>query len=257
MTAAVVQPTAALLIIGDEILSGRTQDANLAHIAKTLGAAGIAMREARVVPDVEARIVEALNALRAAYTYVFTTGGIGPTHDDITAASVAKAFGRPFGRNPEAERRLVAYYNDSPNDLNAMRLRMADMPADVDALIDNPASAAPGFVIGNVYVLPGVPRIMQAMLDGVVAKLEGGPRTLSRTVTVFTGEGEIAADLAAIQTDHPDLSIGSYPFMRHSRYGTSIVFRGIDQAGIDRAAEALLAVTRRMGVETSEDVGAS
>lgn len=251
------QPTAALLIIGDEILSGRTQDANLAYIAKTLGTVGIAMREARVVPDIEAKIVDALDALRAEYTYVFTTGGIGPTHDDITAASIAKAFKRPFGRNSEAERRLAAYYADRPGDLNAMRLRMADMPEGVDALIDNPASAAPGFVIGNVYVLPGVPRIMQAMLDGVVATLKGGPRTLNRTITVFAGEGEIAEDLAAIQDAHPELSIGSYPFMRHSRYGTSIVLRGIDKERIDHAAEALLAVTARMGVETSEDVGAS
>ena len=163
--------TACLIIIGNEILSGRTIDANLPHIAKVLGQVGIRLAEARVVADDEAAIVDAVNTCRARHTYVFTTGGIGPTHDDITAACIAKAFGRPFGRNPEAERRLLAFY--PPERVNEARMSMADMPEGVE-LIDNPVSVAPGFRIENVYVLAGVPKIMQAMLDLVLPKLEGG-----------------------------------------------------------------------------------
>ena len=251
-----VQPTAALLVIGNEILSGRTQDANLAHIAQALGRVGIRLAEARVVRDDETAIADAVNALRAAWDHVFTTGGIGPTHDDITAAAVARAFGRPFGRNTEALRRLEAYYGDVQGELNEMRLRMADTPDPVDALIDNPVSAAPGFRIANVYVLPGVPRIMQAMLDGVLAGLRGGPRLHVRTITVFRGEGDIAAELAQIQARHPEVEIGSYPFMRRGRFGTSIVFRALDSAERDAAAAELLAHCAAEGVASSEDVGA-
>ncbi len=229
--------TAALLIIGNEILSGRTQDANLAFIARELGEIGIRMAEVRIVPDIEAAIVDAVNALRARYSYVFTTGGIGPTHDDITSASIAKAFGRPFGRNPEAERRLRAFYPD-PAMLNEARLSMADMPDGVE-LIDNPVSAAPGFRIDNVYVLAGVPKIMQAMVDVLKPGLQGGAPLASRTVVVLAGEGDIAAALGAIQNDYPGIDIGSYPFLRRGSFGTSVVFRGTDLAALEAAVARL------------------
>jgi molybdenum cofactor synthesis domain-containing protein len=242
--------TACLIIIGNEILTGRTQDANLAHIATRLGDIGIRVTEARVIPDDEAVIVEAVNACRARHTYVFTTGGIGPTHDDITAASVAKAFGRPFGRNQEAERRLLAYY--PPERVNAARMRMADTPEGVE-LIDNPVSIAPGFRIENVHVLPGVPKIMQAMLDGVLPTLKGGAKVLSRAITVFAPEGDVAqGGLGDIQKDFPAVEIGSYPFWRPEGPGTTIVFRGTDEAQIAAAAEALLAMARRIGAETRQ-----
>ncbi|MGH6914997.1 MAG: competence/damage-inducible protein A, partial [Geminicoccales bacterium] len=173
--------TACLIIIGNEILSGRTVDANLPYVATALGSIGIRLAEARVVPDIEAEIADAVNACRGKHTYVFTTGGIGPTHDDITAASIAKAFGLPFGRNAEAERRLLAYY--PPERVNPARMKMADAPEGAE-LIDNPVSVAPGFRVENVYVLPGVPKIMQAMLDSLLPKLEGGARVLSRAITV-------------------------------------------------------------------------
>jgi molybdenum cofactor synthesis domain-containing protein len=173
--------TACLIIIGNEILSGRTVDANLPHVAKVLGQIGIRLAEARVVADDEAAIVDAVNACRARHTYVFTTGGIGPTHDDITAACIAKAFGRRLGRNPEDERRLLAFY--PPERVNEARMSMADMP-DGAELIDNPVSVAPGFRIENVFVLAGVPKIMQAMLDLVLPKLEGGVKIHARAATV-------------------------------------------------------------------------
>jgi molybdenum cofactor synthesis domain-containing protein len=241
--------TAAVIIIGNEILSGRTQDANLAWLAARLGGIGIQVREARVVPDEEAEIVRAVNECRARHDQVFTTGGIGPTHDDITAACVAKALGLPFGRHPEALRRLVAYY--PPERLNEARLKMADTPEGAE-LIDNPVSAAPGFRVENVYVLPGVPRIMQAMVDGLVPKLRGGPPVLSRTIVAFAPEGEIAKPLAEIQGHHPEVEIGSYPFMRFGQFGTSLVFRGTDRQRVDAAVEELLAWAEAAGVGTEE-----
>lgn len=244
MTQATV--TAALVIIGNEILSGRTQDANLAFLGRELNEAGIQLREVRVVPDEEAEIVTAVNDCRARYDHVFTTGGIGPTHDDITSACVAKAVGRPLIRHPEAERRLRAYY--PPEKLNEARLKMAETPEGAE-LIDNPVSVAPGFRVENVYVLPGVPSILQAMFAGLKPKLRGGAVVHSRTLTVFCPEGEIAAPLGRIQAEHRGLEIGSYPFMRQDRFGTSLVFRGIDQAEIGRAVDALLAVARERGIE--------
>ncbi len=246
--------TAALVIIGNEILSGRTVDANLPFIARELGEIGIRLAEVRVVADDEAAIVEAVNALRAKYTYVFTTGGIGPTHDDITAACVAKAFGRQLIRNPEAERRLRAYYKDSDIELNEARLRMANTPESAE-LIDNPVSAAPGFKVENVYVFAGVPRIMQAMFAMVRPELSGGPPQLSRAVVMFRPEGDVAAGLGEIQVRFPEVEIGSYPFMRRGRFGTTIVFRGTDRARIDAAAAALLELAARLGAETEEDAG--
>ena len=243
--------TACLIIIGNEILSGRTVDANLAYIAARLCEVGIRMAEARIVPDDEIAIVEAVNTCRARYSYVFTTGGIGPTHDDITAACVAKAFARRFERNHEAERRLLAYY--PPERVNEARMTMADMPEGVE-LIDNPISVAPGFRIENVYVLPGVPKIMQAMLDGLLSGLRGGAKVLSRAITVLAPEGDVAAaGLGDIQACFPALEIGSYPFWRPEGPGTTIVFRGTDQAQIDAAAAALLQLAAKIDAETREN----
>jgi molybdenum cofactor synthesis domain-containing protein len=251
MSAAEPPVTACLIIIGNEILSGRTVDANLSYVATRLGEIGIRMAEARIVPDDEAAIVEAINACRARHTYVFTTGGIGPTHDDITAASVAKAFGRRYERNREAERRLLAYY--PPERVNEARMSMADMPEGVE-LIDNPISVAPGFRIENVHVLPGVPKIMQAMLDGVLPTLKGGPVVHSRAVTVLAPEGDVAAaGLGDLQARFPMLEIGSYPFWRPEGPGTTIVLRGTEEAQIAAAAGELLELAARLGAETREN----
>jgi len=251
MSEASAPVTACLIIIGNEILSGRTVDANLPYIAQRLGAIGIRLAEVRIVADDEAAIVEALDACRARYRYVFTTGGIGPTHDDITAASVAKAFGRRYGRHPEAERRLLAYY--PPERVNAARMKMADMPEGAE-LIDNPVSVAPGFRVENVYVLPGVPKIMQAMLDGLLPTLQGGAKVLSRAITVYAPEGDVAnAGLGDLQARFPAVEIGSYPFFRPEGPGTTIVFRGTDQSQIDQAAAALLGLAAEIGAQTRED----
>ena len=238
--------TAAVLIIGDEVLSGRTQDRNLAFIAARLGQRGIRLREARVVADDEAAIVDAVNALRARYDHVFTTGGIGPTHDDITSASVAKAFGVPLIRNAEAVARLEAHY--PPDWLNSARLRMADTP-DGATLIDNPVSKAPGFTIGNVHVLPGVPVIMQAMFDGVAGSLGGGARMLTRTISAYLREGDLAQGLAAVQADHPHTGIGSYPYFRGDRFGVSVVLRDTDAPRLDAAVESVCDAVRAVGGE--------
>ncbi|NJO38222.1 MAG: competence/damage-inducible protein A [Rhizobiales bacterium] len=237
--------TACLIIIGNEILSGRTVDANLPYLATKLDEIGIRLAEARVVPDVEAEIVDAVNACRARHDYVFTTGGIGPTHDDITAAAIAKAFGLPFGRHPEAEARLLAYY--PPEKVNAARLSMADMPEGA-VLIDNPVSIAPGFRVENVHVMAGVPKIMQAMLDHILPTLQGGAVVLSRSVTMFMPEGELAAHLQRLQDEHPALDVGSYPFFGSGGPGSTIVFRGTDQGEIDQAATSLLALAAGLGV---------
>ena len=252
MSDAATPVTACLIIIGNEILSGRTVDANLPYIARRLGEVGIRMAEVRVVADDEAAIVEAVNACRARYDYLFTTGGIGPTHDDITAAAVAKAFGRRYGRHAEAERRLLAYY--PPERVNAARMKMADMPEGVE-LIDNPVSVAPGFRIENVYVLPGVPKIMQAMLDGLLPTLQGGAKVLARAITVYAPEGDVAnAGLGDLQARFPAVEIGSYPFFRPEGPGTTIVFRGTDPAAIDEAADALLGLAAGIGAQTREDL---
>ncbi len=241
MTSSKKQVTACLIIIGNEILSGRTVDANLPHIAKALGEIGIRLAESRVVPDDEGEIIDAVNTCRAKHDYVFTTGGIGPTHDDITAACIAKAFGRKFGRNTEAEARLLAFY--PPEKVNDARMSMADMPDGV-TLIDNPVSIAPGFRIENVFVMAGVPRIMQAMLENIIPTLEGGTKLLSRSITVFLPEGELAEPLGELQGRYGDLEIGSYPFFGSQGPGSTIVFRGTDQDDIDKAAADLLALAQ-------------
>jgi len=226
---------AAMVIIGNEILSGRTQDINLQYLAKGLNEVGIRLSEVRVVPDTEAAIVGAVNALRAAYDYVFTTGGIGPTHDDITAECVAKAFGRPLIRNPEAAALLEAHYARTGRELNESRLRMANTPEGA-SLITNPVSTAPGFQVENVYVMAGVPVVMQAMLDGLKATLQGGSTMLSRTVGGEVGEGIIAQALGTLQTKYPAIDIGSYPFYRPGGItGTNIVMRHTDAALLQQA----------------------
>ena len=236
--------TAAVLVIGNEILSGRTQDVNLNWLAKELTALGIRLREARVVADIEEEIVASVNELRARYDYVFTTGGIGPTHDDITSSSIAKAFGLPWVRHPDAVKILEAQYE--PGQLNEARLRMATMPAGAE-LVANPVSGAPGYRIGNVFVLAGVPSIMRAMFDDVRGRLRGGPPLLSRTVSTYLGEGTIAKPLGELQERFSELDIGSYPFFRGGRFGTSLVIRGIDAAQIDAAAEGLHETIRSLG----------
>jgi molybdenum cofactor synthesis domain-containing protein len=219
--------TAAMLVIGNEILSGRTQDSNIAYIAAGLEKLGIRLREARVVADIEADIVAAVNALRERYRYVFTSGGIGPTHDDITAAAISAAFGVPLLRNPDAVRVLASHYDQG--NLTPARLKMADMP-EGSVLIDNPVSRAPGFQIGNVFVMAGVPAILRAMFDGLAGRLTGGALMLSRTISCGLAEGAIAADLEAIQDRYEAVEIGSYPYFREGKFGTSLVLRTTDTA---------------------------
>lgn len=234
-------PTAAVLLIGDELLSGRTQDTNLAYIAKFLGTYGIDICEARMVPDREDEIAAALNALRARYTYVFTTGGIGPTHDDITTDAVGRAFGVPVSHNAEALALLAPRYK--PGEFNEMRRRMARTPEGA-ALIRNSVSAAPGFQFANVFVLAGVPMIMRAMLEDVGPRLARGRVVISRTILVETGEGRIAGMLDQIQREHPAVAIGSYPAFVESGTRVQLIVRGRDGEAVERATEAIEAALR-------------
>ncbi|MEM7176883.1 MAG: molybdopterin-binding protein [Pseudomonadota bacterium] len=215
------RPTAAMLVIGDEILSGRTREANAAHLAGVMTEIGIALREIRVVPDEQEAIVAAVNEMRKRVSYLFTSGGIGPTHDDITADSIAAAFGVPIGVRADARAILEAYY--SAGDLNDARLRMARIP-DGAELIDNPLSQAPGFVLGNVHVMAGVPAIFEVMLAGLKPRLKGGPAVLSHSFRVPVPEGNIAATLGALAESYPGVSIGCYPFYRGGM-GTTLVLR--------------------------------
>jgi molybdenum cofactor synthesis domain-containing protein len=237
-------PTACLLLIGNELLSGRTKDANLPHLAQGLNAVGVRLREARVIPDIAETIVAAVNEVRAKFTYVFTTGGIGPTHDDITAECVARAFGVPLVLDAEAHRRLLAWYKEG--ELNAARLRMAHVPEGA-SLIDNPVSRAPGFRIGNVFVMAGVPDIMRAMFDGVKHTLVGGRPLLSRAVNSNIPEGVLAAGLGAIQARRPGIEIGSYPYFRPGLAGTSLVLRGPEAGPLAEAAAEVAALVRSLG----------
>ena len=243
--------TAALLIIGNEILSGRTVDANLPYIAKRLNELGIRLREVRVVPDIEAEIVVAVNALRTRYSYVFTTGGIGPTHDDITADCVARAFGLALPENPEARRRLAERYAESGIELNEARLRMARAPEGA-VLIDNPVSAAPGFQVENVFVMAGVPKIMQAMFESLRDRLVGGDPLLSRSITCRLAEGQLAQGLGEIQVRHEGVNIGSYPSYSSSGFGVAVVLRHTDRAVLDAAAEEVGELIRSFGGEPVE-----
>lgn len=229
--------TAAIIVIGDEILSGRTQDKNIHYIAGYLTQMGIDLKEVRVVADDPDAIVEAVNALRARNTYVFTTGGIGPTHDDITADCVAKAFGVPIDVDQRAVDLLMERFK--PEELNEGRLRMARIPQGAD-LIENSVSKAPGFVIGNVHVMAGVPSIMRAMLDAVAPTLEHGTPMLSESVRANAKEGDVAMPLAAVQQAHPDVMIGSYPFRdEDGNFNTNLVVRGRDGAAVAAARVAI------------------
>lgn len=219
--------TAALIVIGEEILSGRTKDENISHIASYLTEIGIRLCEVRVVRDVEAEIVAAVNELRARYGYVFTTGGIGPTHDDVTTDSIASAFGVEVAIDPRAVEAMQKGYLGT--ELTPARLRMARIPEGAE-LIDNPVSRAPGFMIGNVIVMAGIPRIMQVMLDAVAPRLKKGRPMLARSIRVDAPEGDVATGLAAIQAAHPDVQIGSYPFFEKGRLGTYVVLRGVDES---------------------------
>jgi molybdenum cofactor synthesis domain-containing protein len=241
--------TACVVIIGNEILSGRTQDENLAFLARGLNTVGVRLREARVIPDDAAVIAATVNAVRAQFDYVFTTGGIGPTHDDITAEAIAGAFGVPLVVHPEARRLLETHYR--PGDLNEARLRMARVPEGAMLLL-NPISRAPGFRIGNVFVLPGVPSIMQAIFDELKHRLKGGARVLSRSLSCRLGEGTIAADLTLLQGRYPDVEIGSYPYFRRGDFGVTLVLRGTDRARLDAATEELAALIRALGDEPQE-----
>jgi molybdenum cofactor synthesis domain-containing protein len=242
--------TACVLIIGNEILSGRTQDTNLQHIALTLGQWGIQVREARVVPDVEEIIVDSVNEARNGFDYVFTTGGIGPTHDDITAECIAKAFAVPLVTHPEIARMLET--RPAPPDVMAARMRMARVPEGA-SLVDNTTGGPPCFRIENVYVMAGIPGVMKAMLGSLEGKLKSGPVVRSRSVTAFLGESTIAQALAEIQEKFPDVDLGSYPFFRQERYGTSLVMRGTDEATLDATLDAVKSAIIAAG-ETPQDV---
>jgi len=231
-------PTAAMLVIGDEILSGRTRDANMHHLAQELAAAGIDLREVRVVPDDAAAIAAATQALAASHDHVFTSGGIGPTHDDITADAIAAAFDTPIDVREDARALLQARYDAMGTEMNAARLRMARIP-DGARLIENPVSAAPGFSLQNVHVMAGVPSVFQAMVASLLPTLTGGAPLSSASVRIERPEGDIAGPLAELAARHPKVSFGSYPFHRDGIFGADIVVRGPDPAAVARAAEHL------------------
>ncbi len=237
--------TAAVLVIGNEILSGRTQDTNLAYLAKKLNEYGIQIRESRVVPDIEREIVDAVNALRTRYDYVFTTGGIGPTHDDITADCIAAAFGVDLVVSPEIA--ALIERRPAPPEIMASRMRMARIPRG-GGLIDNPLGP-PGFFIGNVYVMAGIPRVMQQMVDSLAGKLRRGATVQSRSVTAYLTESQVARRLSQIQDAYPHIDLGSYPFHRDERYGTTLVMRGTDEAGLDAMLDAVSRLITDLGAE--------
>ena len=237
---------AAVMIIGDEILSGRTQDTNLRDIARYFGAHGVEVAEARVIGDIKAEIIETLNHLRARYAYVVTTGGIGPTHDDITADCVAEAFGASLHEHPEIIAMMTARWQ---GELTPARRRMARVP-EGGSLVKNPVNGPPGFQIGNVFVLAGVPQIMRGMLEDIGHRLEGGAVVISKSIRIEgTGEGVLAAPLEATAKAHPTMSLGSYPFFGPDGYGSSLVLRGRDEAEVDTAAAELVAALEALGVQ--------
>ncbi len=238
-------PTACLLVIGNEVLSGRTQDLNIKFVATGLGAIGIPLREVRVIPDVRETIVTTVNECRARFDHVFTTGGIGPTHDDITSECVAAAFGVPWEPHPEAWARMDRHY--APGQFNAARQRMATMPRGA-TLIDNAVSIAPGFTIGNVHVMAGVPRIMQAMFAALAPTLQGGTPVQSRAVhAAGLLEGSIAEGLGAIQDRYPTLDLGSYPYYRLNGNGVALVAKGTDTAALEACITEVTALIEAQG----------
>ena len=234
MTARTSNPTAAMLVIGDEILSGRTRDSNMNHLARELTLRGIDLREARVISDDHDAIVAAVRELSATHDHLFTSGGIGPTHDDITAEAVAAAMETPIDVRDDARAILAAHYEARGVELNAARLRMARIP-DGATLIDNPVSAAPGFSLRNVHVMAGVPRIFEAMLAGLLPTIPGGRPVLSQSLRVERGEGDVAEPLSELARAHPTLAIGSYPFTENGVSGSNVVIRGSDGAEIEAA----------------------
>lgn len=245
------RPTACLLVIGDEVLSGRTRDANMQFLGLRLNELGIPLREVRVIPDDRSVIVTTVNDVRARFTYVFTTGGIGPTHDDITSECVAEAFGVPWVVHPEAHAEMAADYaaRTQPVEFNAARLRMATVPEGA-SLIRNAVSVAPGFRIGNVFVMAGVPKVMQAMFEALAPTLEGGVPTVSRAVhAIGVFEGTIAEPLGAIQVASPGVSLGSYPYYRASGNGVAIVARGTEAAAVEAAIARVAEMLRAGGAE--------
>jgi molybdenum cofactor synthesis domain-containing protein len=234
-------PRAAMLIIGDEILSGRTRDSNMHHLARVLTDHGVPLAEARVIGDDHDKIVAAVRDLAGRHDHLFTSGGIGPTHDDITAEAVAAAFDTPISVRDDAREILAAHYAARDTDLNAARLRMARIP-DGATLIENPISAAPGFSLRNVHVMAGVPAIFEAMVASVLPGITGGAPLLSRSITLTQGEGDIAEELGALAHEMPDISFGSYPYLRDGRHGVTVVARSHDPARLDTAMDRLAAL---------------
>ncbi len=241
--------TACVLIIGNEILSGRTQDTNLNHITLTLGAWGIQVREARVIPDVPGVIIDTVNEVRERFDYVFTTGGIGPTHDDITADCIADAFGVKLVVNAEIAERIQR--RPAPPDVMAARMRMARIPEGA-TLIDNLTGGPQGFRMENVFVMAGIPSVMQSMLSSLEGRLEGGAIVRNRAVTAHLGESTIADALRAIQSRYPAVDLGSYPFFRADRYGTTLVIRGTDESDLDRMLAEVCAAITACGAEPED-----
>jgi molybdenum cofactor synthesis domain-containing protein len=242
--------TAALVIIGNEVLSGRTQDANLKFLGTELNEIGIRMMETRIVRDIEEDIVDAINAMRLKYDYVFSTGGIGPTHDDITSACVAKAFGVGHSRHPEAEAILLAHYK--PEDVTPARMKMSETPNGAELLL-NPVSKAPGFCVENVYVLPGVPHIMREIFSGFKHQLCGGDPIQSKSITTYIPEGRIGGPLSELQNRFPNVEIGSYPFNREGKFGAAIVMRHVDANEIEIVAEEVRKLVKGLGGDSIDD----
>ena len=247
--------TAALVVIGNEVLSGRTQDTNTQFLGSELKAIGIRLVEVRTIPDDEDMIVDAVNALRAHHDYVFTTGGIGPTHDDITSAAIAKAFGVSLHRDPKAVEMLRGHY-EREAEMTEARLKMTDVPEGAE-LVENPVSRAPGFRMENVYVFAGVPKIMQAMFDGVRGQLKGGAPVLATTLSALVAEGLLAAALGTIQKQNPKTEIGSYPFIRSGKLGTAVVVRAQDKGAMETAARQVAAAYRAIGADPDISSGES
>ena len=237
--------TAALIIIGDEVLSGRTKDANTPYVAEKLNDSGVRLKEVRIIPDDAQVIIDTVNELRAAHNYVFTTGGIGPTHDDITSENVAAAFGVELELNEAAYAELLAYYKDE-SEITESRKKMAIIPKGAK-LIENPVSGAPGIHIGNVYVMAGVPRIMQAMLDSILPTLTGGAAVVSRSVDADLAESFVADGLAQIQKKYDDVAIGSYPKYQNGKFGTSLVMRGTDESALEACVQDVAELVRSLG----------
>ena len=245
------EPTAAVLLIGNELLSGRTQDLNLSYMSRRLQEKGIRVQQARIIPDISDVVIDSINELRSEYDYVFTTGGIGPTHDDITADCVAEAFGVELPINSDAEQILTAYFRERDIEPNADRMRMARIPVGA-SLVDNPVSAAPGFRMGNVYVFAGVPRIMQAMFDSVLPELREGSILKTRTVMCDLGEGAIATPLRALQENYPNVDIGSYPGKVVNQFRLSIVATCVSVETLDEVCLHVEKIIKELGGEVLE-----